>query len=124
MLPAAQRIVRARAYIEESNRHALETVFKMFAEDATYRSSQFGSFAGRPAIEAMMRTFFGKFPDVFWEVEAYTPLDDGDVEFSFTMTATDARSGAAVVRRGTERISFDVDGRISHVSVEIATGDG
>ena len=112
---------RARLYVERSNRHDLDAVLPMFAEDATYESSEVGSFAGRAVIEGMMRSFFARFPDVAWEIDEVRELADAGAEFAFVMTATSAETGEVVVRRGRERIFFNRAGLIRHVGVLVGT---
>jgi hypothetical protein len=114
----------ARRYVELSNAGALSEALAMFADDATYESSQVGAFEGREAIGAMMRAFFAKFPGPHWEVPAYHEREPGEVEFDFVMTATAAESAERIERRGTERISFDNAGRIRRIVVEVVPPHG
>jgi hypothetical protein len=43
----------------------------MFAQNAVYGSTTVGGHEGIDAITAMMDAFFGKFPNVNWQVEEY-----------------------------------------------------
>lgn len=107
----------ARCYVESSNLHDLGAIGAMFEADAIYRSSSVGFFEGRTAILEMMAGFFTKFPDVCWEVAEYS--DDGNqtVGFAFTMTATDASSGDALLRKGLESLKFSPRSLISEIDV-------
>ena len=89
----------------------------MFAADATYRSSQVGAFEGRAAIEEMMRGFFRRYADAFWEVAAYRALGDDGAEFDFKMTA------GPIERRGRERVWFTSAGLIRHVEIGVLDSD-
>ena len=108
----------ARRYVELSNAARLDEALAMFREDARYESSQVGSFAGRAEIEQMMRGFFARYERPTWSVDAYELVDDDTVEFTFTMTAR-AAEGDVIERHGVERITFDDEGRIFRVSVDV-----
>jgi hypothetical protein len=112
-------ITAVRRYVELSNAGRLDDALAMFAEEATYESTQVGSFEGREAIAGMMRAFFEKFPDPYWQVSAYEDVGPGEVEFEFVMTGTAAETGERIERRGTERIAFDAEGRIRKVHVAV-----
>ena len=109
----------ARLYVERSNRHELDDVFPMFDPDATYRSSQFGDFAGLDRIREMMSGFFTTYPDVHWTVDAYQADSDDTASFEFTMRANHAETGQSVERGGRETIRFTEDGLIRHIEVEV-----
>lgn len=108
----------ARRYVELSNAARLDEALAMFGDDARYESSQVGSFEGRPAIDEMMRAFFERYEQPTWKVATYELIDDDTVEFAFEMTARPA-GGEVVRRQGVERITFDDDGRILHVQVDV-----
>lgn len=114
-----ENIAKAERYLALSNAHALEDIFAMFEPGATYRSSQFGAFAGIETIKEMMTSFFTRFPDTHWEVGEYVPTDDHAVEFDFIMRAHEKDSGEAVERHGRERIEFSPGGRIRHIEVSV-----
>ena len=111
---------RARLYVERSNRRELDAIFAMFADDVAYESTQVGSYRGRPSIETMMRAFFIRFPDAHWDVASYREEAGQGVVFDFVMHGTDTETGERVERRGTERVTFDADGLIRGVSVDVA----
>jgi hypothetical protein len=108
----------ARRYVKLSNESRIDAALAMFADDAHYESSQAGTHVGRDAIAAMMRGFFTRFPSPHWEVARYDTVDDLTAEFAFTMTAATS-TGETIIRRGIERISFDLDGRIRSVVVDV-----
>ena len=112
-------VAQAWRYLDLSNARDLDAIFRLFADDATYRSSQVGEYAGRAAIEGMMRDVFGRYPDAHWEVEEVTSLPDGGAEFDFRMTA-----GGGVERHGHEKLWFDAAGRIRRVEVEVTPPAG
>jgi hypothetical protein len=112
-------IERAQRYVELSNEGKLSEALEMFAENATYESSQVGSFVGRAAIGKMMRGFFERFRQARWDVESYRETSPDEVEFTFVMTAVSAETGERIERRGAERITFDEAGSITHVDVAV-----
>lgn len=113
-----QYIDLAKSYVDLSNKHSLKDITPMFAVNATYRSSYFGTFSGVGAINKMMAGFFTRFPDVYWDVSGYQLAGDGMVAFTFVMTGTDAATGESVKRCGLEQISFTSDGFINHIEVQ------
>jgi hypothetical protein len=112
-----ERIELTKAYVALSNAHRLDLVLPLFAAEATYRSTYVGEFAGKPAIGRMMAEFFTRFPDVYWEVEAYRGLGANAVEFAFVMTATEATTGQTVRRQAVETLEFTDAGLIIRVAV-------
>ena len=113
-------VVLAKEYVDRSNQHRLDELFPMFETDATYRSSQFGSFSGLEQIRGMMVNFFSRFPDVNWKVDRYRTDSDDIVSFQFLMRATNIDTGKLVKRLGLETIRFGNHGRIRHIEVEIS----
>lgn len=109
----------AENYIALSNAGNLSSIWNCFAADATYQSSQLGTFEGLSEIQAMMRGFYQKYAQPHWEVEHYRKLDYDTVEFSFQMTGRDS-SGKDIHRRGVERIQFDLQtGKILDLRVSV-----
>ena len=100
-----------------SNAHDLERILPMFSDNALYRSSNVGEFKGRVAIGEMMADFFCRFPNVYWNVGEYHCAGNGEVEFEFVMSATEALTGKGIERLGRERIEFADDGLISRLEV-------
>jgi uncharacterized protein (TIGR02246 family) len=107
----------AREYVRLSNAHELERIFPMFAEDAVYISKIVGSFEGREAIEAMMRGFFAKIPDVRWEVAEYALSGDREVSFDFVRHFSDPETGGPAQVQGHEVIVFSEAGLIERIEV-------
>jgi len=107
----------ARAYVALSNAHRVELIRPMFASDAIYHSSAVGEFEGVDAIVDMMRTFFERYPDVFWLCEHFH-CEMNRVSFDFSLQASDAQSGAQLQRSGIERIEFDNQGLIIRLEVK------
>jgi len=108
----------ARAYVARSSARDLDAIEPMLDAAATYRSTGVGNFDGRTAIIEMMAGFFGRFPDVTWQVESYRALGSDGVEFDFVMRATDRDGGAAIERPGVERIFFTPGGLIRAIEVD------
>ena len=107
----------ARNYFEQSNQHNLDTILPMFDDNATYNSSQVGSYEGKEAIGEMMKDFFVHYPDVFWEIKSHRPVEDNGIEFIFMMRASNINTGEHIERQGLERITFTLDNLISHIEV-------
>ena len=70
-MTATEALELARAYVALSNAHRVDLIGPMFATDAVYRSSAVGEYHGTQAIIEMMRSFFERFPDVFWQCGHY-----------------------------------------------------
>ena len=113
-----ERYIRlAEKYVSLSNAHDLDRIFRMFATDASYSSSTVGSFEGLLQIKTMMRSFFERFPDVYWEVLGYRSITERVVVFDFTRCATDLERGDPIRVEGVERIEFTADGLIRRIEV-------
>lgn len=65
----------------------------------------------------MMRGFFARYPDVYWETQNYQCDTNQSVMFDFTMTATQAETGEKIQRQGVEQITFTETGLISRLEV-------
>ncbi|AWT60974.1 MAG: hypothetical protein DF168_02199 [Candidatus Moanabacter tarae] len=113
-----EEIELARKYVNLSNRHELEMVFRMFDENAVYHSNSVGSFKGLVAISTMMREFFARYKDVHWVVDKYSVSKKGGVEFGFVRRSSDPESGKATSGRGWERIVFNDTGLITEIEVD------
>lgn len=109
--------ILARKYVERSNQHDLNAILPMLDDNATYNSSQAGSYAGKKAIGEMMGQFFALFPDVSWTVTSYRAVENRSIEFSFLMHAINIQTGESINRQGIERIIFTLNNLISHVEV-------
>lgn len=107
----------ARSYVTLSNDHNLKLIALMFAEEATYYSSYFGTYTGKEAINKMMAEFFSRFPDAHWQVPEYRNIGNKSVEFLFVMTGTDTVTGQQTERHGLEQISFTANSLIDHIEV-------
>lgn len=105
----------ASTYLACSNTRDLESVFALFAADATYSSDNTGLYFGVHDISEMMTAFFEAFPYLHWEVHSLTALSDHIVEIEFTLKARNSVN-EELVRSGTERIVVSC-GKIRHVEV-------
>jgi hypothetical protein len=114
-----ESIELAKAYVALSNAHRIELILPMFAAEAVYTSSAVGEFIGPNAIGDMMRSFFGRYPDVFWLTENFR-YGNGRVTFDFSLQANAADSGEHLQRQGIERIEFDQQGLIKKLEVNAA----
>ena len=112
-----EKVQLAKAYIALSNSHHLELIFGMFTESAIYRSTNIGEFVGINEIRSMMKNFFAKFPDVYWDTRAFQCREDGTVCFDFELTATNTQTGERIRRSGSEEIVFNESGYISELIV-------
>ena len=113
----SELIELAKAYVALSNSHRINLIISMFAAGARYTSSAVGEHRGRAAIADMMRSFFRRYPDVYWQATNYR-CDHHRVSFDFTMTAQEASSGEHLERSGLERFEFTADGSIKKITVE------
>lgn len=118
MTTAPDFVALARGYVETSNRHDLEAIAPLFADDAAYRSTAVGSYEGRAAILEMMTDFFAAFPDVTWQAGDYR-LEPASrsVVFDFTLRATHAQTNEGLVRTGVESLRFSERGLIVEIDV-------
>lgn len=105
----------ASAYFALSNARDLESIFAMFAADATYSSDNTGLYFGVQDIREMMTAFFEAFPSLHWDVHSRTALSDHIVEIQFTLKARN-NANEELVHSGTERIVVS-SGKITHVEV-------
>jgi hypothetical protein len=117
MKGSEHQTILARKYVERSNQHNLNAILPMFDDNATYNSSQAGSYAGKKAIGEMMGQFFALFPDVSWKATSYRAVEDRSIEFSFLMHAKNNQTGESITRQGIERLIFTLDNLISHIEV-------
>ncbi|CCM74718.1 nuclear transport factor 2 family protein [Rhizobium mesoamericanum] len=88
-----------------------------FAEDATYVSNGVGSLSGRADIMVAFRKYFDDYPDqtaVDTLVEKAGPKAGRAV---WSVRATHSKTGNPLVREGEETITFNEDGRVTHVEV-------
>jgi hypothetical protein len=107
-----QRMTIAKAYVDASNAHDVDRIATLLDPDVAYRSSGVGAHDGAEKILAMNRTFFGDYPDVTWEPRNWRQIDDGGVEFDFTITL------GGQSHRGVERVFVNDAGLITRVEVE------
>jgi hypothetical protein len=113
----SELIALAKAYLELSNSHRVDLIMPMFAAGAGYSSSAMGEFRGRATIGDMMHDFLNKYPDAHWHATNFH-CEDHRVTFDFTLTATEASSGARLARSGVEEVEFTADGAIKKLTVE------
>ena len=111
-------IALAKAYLELSNSHRVDLIMPMFAAGARYSSSAMGEHRGRATIGDMMHGFFSKYPDAYWHATNFH-CEDHRVTFDFTLTATEASSGARLARSGGEQVDFTADGAIKKLTVDV-----
>lgn len=111
-----------RRYLELSNAGELQAIAGMFAEDATYGSTNVGGHRGRAAITRMMTEFFGRYEELAWETGPLIPVGDRSVAFDFTRRCRERGADASIEVRGHERLDFTDEGLIRHVEVEAPRG--
>jgi steroid delta-isomerase-like uncharacterized protein len=66
----------ARAFYDAFNRHDVDAIAAVFAEDGTLTDGAVGTISGE-AIADYARAFFEGFPDISWEVTTLRAIDDG-----------------------------------------------
>lgn len=113
----SELIALAKAYLELSNSHRVDLIMPMFAAGARYTSNVMGEHRGRATIGDMMHGFFNKYPDAYWHATNFR-CEDHRVTFDFTLTATEASSGARLARSGGEEVEFTADGAIKKLTVD------
>ena len=107
-----------RRYHEALSEYDEGTVAAMFAQDAVYVSPGVnGRIAGRDAIIAAFTAYFAEHPDQHSTDEQVRLVAPGTVRSSWTLAATARSTGQPVTRRGTETVTFDRAGLITHVEV-------
>jgi hypothetical protein len=110
----AERIV---IFHEAINGMNIEEMRPFFAESATWVSNGVGSLSGRDEVLAAIKQYFADYPDqtaVNHLVETLTPLSGRAV---WSVRATHATTGKALVREGEETITFNEDGEVVSVDV-------
>ena len=101
----------AKAYVEASNAHNLNTIETMLSVECRYHSSGVGDHVGRDAILEMMRGFFDQNPDVHWDTRNWVKEGQDTVAFDFTISLPTGTSS------GREWIQVDQEGLISRIRV-------
>ena len=94
-----------------------QTIENYFADDATYVSNGVGSLAGREQIMTAFRKYFDDYPDqtaIDMLVEKVSPRAGRAV---WSVRATHSGTGKPLIREGEETITFNEDGRVTHVQV-------
>ncbi|EJL54587.1 hypothetical protein PMI09_02330 [Rhizobium sp. CF122] len=94
-----------------------DTIENCFAQDATYVSNGVGSLSGRADIMGAFSKYFDDYPDqtaIDTLVEKVSPNAGRAV---WSVRATHSKTGKPLVREGEETITFNEDGRITHVEV-------
>ena len=111
-------IDRVAAYTAALNRFDFDAVAQMFAENAIYISSGLhGGFHGRSDIMAAFREYFTDHPDQVNIDKHLKRVGPNDVQSDWTLTATNARTGKAVSRKGIQVFTFNDDGQIQAIQV-------
>ncbi len=108
----------AHRYFDALNAFDLATAEAMYAEDATYHSRFVGTLAGRKAIFRAFRQYFAEYSDQSAATESVELFEPNAVRTRWRLTATARSTGLPLVRRGSERITFDANGLIARVEVE------
>ena len=109
-------IETTKKYVDLENSGDLDAVAKLFAEEATYSSSNLGIFFGISSIMEMKRSFFAGLSEFHWQVPGYEEIKPGVVEFSFSFAGRSA-SGEEIKREGEEIVVVNSRGQIQHVQV-------
>jgi hypothetical protein len=111
-------IDQVASYTAALNRFDFDAVAQMFAENAIYISSGLhGAFHGRSAIMAAFREYFADHPDQVNVDKHLKRVGPNDVQSDWTLTATNARTGKTVSRKGIQVFTFNDAGLIQVVQV-------
>ncbi len=100
------------------NRLDYAVIEDYFAEDATYTSNGVGSLSGRDEIMAAFRKYFDDYPDQTafnTLVERVSPNAGRAV---WSVRATHSKTGKPLTREGEETLTFNEDGKVTHVEVK------
>jgi hypothetical protein len=128
-IPSDKLITLCKDYVDNSNNHNVDLCLKDFDNDTEYISSSVGTYKGTTTIYSMMKGYFDKYPNVHWNVEAYTVSNQyqNAIEFDFVRTGCSNNEGQEVVAEGKECIVFKKqnnnrdDIKISKVIVDTIT---
>ena len=101
-----------QTFVDAANNHDLARCMALLAEDAEYRSTGVGTHDGKAAIQAMMASYFARYPDVHWAARNWRNAESGGTAFDFHMT------GSGLDRHGAESIWFGADGLIKRIEVQ------
>jgi hypothetical protein len=117
MILETEKIELAKAYVALSNSHQLDLIIPLFTAGAKYHSPNVGTFEGTEAIKEMMAGFFQRFPDANWSAWEYHCNADSQIQFNFSMTATERETGEQIERAGKEKIELNDRGLITRLEV-------
>ncbi|MDE2383029.1 MAG: nuclear transport factor 2 family protein [Alphaproteobacteria bacterium] len=103
---------RLAEYTAALNRHDLDVVERMFAEDALYLSPGLPApMRGRAAIMAAFRAYFAQHTDQVNGDEDVRPLGTHSIEARWWLSSSTSS------RMGTQRITFNDAGEITRIEV-------
>ena len=109
---------RLAAYTAALNRYDLSAVEEMFAEDAVYISPGLHeALHGRAAIMAAFRIYFADHIDQANVDKNVRMINATDIQSDWSLTATNARTGEIVSRKGTQVMTFNSEDRIALIQV-------
>lgn len=111
-------VALAARYHAALNRYDETVVAPMFAECAVYISPGVGALEGRGAIIAAFNAYFAEYADQAAADDEMTALDSRRARSSWRLEARSSRTGAHIIRQGTEIVTFDDAGLIVLVEVE------
>ena len=114
MVDPVEAVRRYHAAINAPHFGALDW---FFADDAVYLSNGIGAVSGRTAILASFRTYFAEYPDQVAHDDLIEAVSSDEARSVWRLSATNARTGAPLRRRGDEVVRFDASGRIERVDV-------
>jgi ketosteroid isomerase-like protein len=109
-----EEIARFHAAVDAIDFAAIEAYF---AEHATYVSRGVGSLSGRCEIMEAFRKYFDDYPDQTSLSTLIEKVGPNAGRAVWSVRATHSKTGKPLVREGEETITFDEDGRVTHVEV-------
>jgi ketosteroid isomerase-like protein len=111
-------VAEIKAFHGAINALDFETIENYFAEEATYVSNGVGSLSGREEIMAAFRRYFDDYPDQTALDTLVEKLSPNSGRAVWSVRATHSRTGKPLIREGEETITFDEEGRVTHVEVK------
>lgn len=108
-----------RTFLAATNAQDFARIEAMFAADVVYRSGGVGGrIEGRQKVMAAFKVYFTEYPDQSAQDNAFEQLAPNQARARWSLVATSSRTGAQLIRAGTETITIDVAGLIVKVDVE------
>jgi hypothetical protein len=105
----------AESYFDYSNQSSMDKIEKLFSDNATYYSANFGFFIGKSDIMTMQAAFHRQYRSLQWTIESIDEVKTGVVKIAFGFIGV-LNNGMQQNRQGSEYIVI-CDGLIQHIAV-------